>query len=122
MSAGDFQLLFKKWDKEVTQLMLGLEKQCKKFLKGIIEFSPITGIWIWHLQAYRWIHQIHENKGAHGGNLFQTCRCLNILSPLALTPAQVILTINECIMQLDDLKKVTPRLQNVHLRECLTSA
>jgi hypothetical protein len=31
MSADDFQLLFNKWDKEVTQLMLGSEKQCNKF-------------------------------------------------------------------------------------------
>ncbi len=118
-SADVFQLLFNKWDKEVTQLMLGLEKQCNKFWNRSIEFSPITSIWIWRLQAYRWIQQFHENKVAHGGNLFQTCRHLNILSSLALTPAQVILKINECMRWLDDLKKVAPRLQNVNLRECL---
>jgi hypothetical protein len=44
MSAADFQLLFNKWDKEVTHLMLGSEKQCNKFCDGSIEFSPVVGI------------------------------------------------------------------------------
>jgi hypothetical protein len=59
---------------------------------------------------------------AHGGNLFWTCRGLNILSPIALTPAQVIMNINECIKWLDDLKKDAPKLQHDHLWECLALA
>ncbi len=102
--------------------MLALEKCCNKFWDRSIKFSPITGIWIWHLKAYRWIQQFYENKVAYGGNLFGTCRRLNILSPFALTPAQVMLYINECMTRLDDLKKDAPKLWNVHLRECLSSA
>jgi hypothetical protein len=52
---------------------------------------------------------------SHGGNLFWTGMCLNILYLLVLTTAQVLLNIN-------DLKKDVPRLRNVHLRECLSSA
>jgi hypothetical protein len=59
---------------------------------------------------------------AHAGNLFLACRRFNILSPLALTPAQVIPNINECMTQLDDLKKDALRLWNIYLRECLFSA
>jgi hypothetical protein len=55
MTAGDFQLLFNKWDMEVTQLMLASEKWCDKFFDGSIEFSLATGIWIRRLQAYHWI-------------------------------------------------------------------
>jgi hypothetical protein len=66
MSADAFQTLFNRWDMEVTQLMLASEKRCSKFCDGRIEFSPITGIWIRRLQAYRWIQQFHENKVAHG--------------------------------------------------------
>ncbi len=40
MSADDFQLMFNKWDVEVTQLILGLEKRCNKFWNGSIKFSP----------------------------------------------------------------------------------
>jgi hypothetical protein len=122
MSADDFQLMFNKWDKEVTQLMLGSEKCCNKFWNGSIKFSLVTGIWIQCLQAYRWIQQFHENKVAHRGNLFQTCRHLNIFSPLVLTPAQVILNINEWMTQLDNLKKDAPKLRNFHLREALAQA
>jgi hypothetical protein len=52
MSADDFQTLLNRWDMEVTQLMLALEKQCNKFCDGSIEFSLITGIWIRCLRAY----------------------------------------------------------------------
>jgi hypothetical protein len=55
---------------EVTQLMLASEKRCNKFHDGSIEFIPVTGIWIHCLQAYRWVQKFHENKVAHGGNLF----------------------------------------------------
>jgi hypothetical protein len=114
--------MFNKWDKEVTQLMLGLEKQCNKFQNGSIKFSLVTGIWIQCLQAYHWIQQFHQNKVTHRGNLFQTCRRLNILSLLTLTPDQVILNINKCMMGLDDLKKDAPKLWNINLRERLASA
>jgi hypothetical protein len=122
MSADDFQILFNRWDMEVTQLMLALEKRCNKFCDGSIEFSPVTGIWIRCLQAYHWVQQFHKNKVAHGGNLFQTCRHLNIASPLVLTPAQVILNVNEFMTWLEGLKKDAPKLQNAHLPEFLSSA
>jgi hypothetical protein len=65
MSVDDFQMLFKKWDMEVTQLMLASGKLFNKFLDGSIEFSLVTSIWIRRLQAYRWVQQFHENKVAH---------------------------------------------------------
>jgi hypothetical protein len=110
MSAGDFQLLFNKWDIEVMELMLALGKRCNKFQGGSIEFSPVTGIWKRCLQACHWVQQFHENKMAHGGNLFCTFRCLNILSLLTLTPTQVLLNVYECMMQLEGLKKDRPGL------------
>jgi hypothetical protein len=102
--------------------MLASEKRCNKFCDRSIEFSPITGIWIRRLQAYRWIQQLHENKVAHGGNLFRTCRCLNIASLLALTPTQVFLNVNEYMTWLEGLKKDVPKLRNKHLQEWLSSA
>ncbi len=78
MSADDFQILFNRWDMEVTQPMLASEKQCNKFCDGSLEFSPVTGIWIHCLQAYRWVQHFYEIKVTHRGNLFQTFRCLNI--------------------------------------------
>jgi hypothetical protein len=59
---------------------------------------------------------------AYRGNLFQTCRCLGIASPLVLTPAQVVLNVNEFMTWLEGLKKDTPKLQNAHLHKCLSSA
>jgi hypothetical protein len=122
MSADAFQTLLNRWDMEVVQLMLASEKRCNKFCDGSIEFSLITGIWIHCLQAYHWVQQFHENKVAHGGSLFQTCRHLNIASPVVLTPSQVVLNVNECMTWLESLKKDVPKLRNAHLHECLSSA
>jgi hypothetical protein len=122
MSADAFQTPFNRWDMEVTQLMLASEKWCNKFCDGSIEFGPITGICIRCLQAYRWVQQFHDNKVAHEGNLFQTCRCLNIASLLVLPPTQVALNVNECMTWLEGLKKDAPKLRNAPLRKCLSSA
>jgi hypothetical protein len=65
LSAADFQLMFNQWNKEVTQLMLGSEKRCNKFHDWNIEFSPVVGIWIHCLQAYRWIQQYHAGNVKH---------------------------------------------------------
>jgi hypothetical protein len=70
MSEGDFQLMFNKWDKDVTQLMLALEKYCNKFSDRSIEVRPVIGIWIRLLWAYHWVQQFHEKIVAHGSNLF----------------------------------------------------
>jgi hypothetical protein len=110
MSVADYQLLFNKWDKEVTKLMLGSEKQYKNFYDGSVEISPVVGIQIGHLQAYQWV-QCYESKMAYRENMFWTCRHLNILSPTALIPAQVILNIEVCIVRLTELKKAAPKLR-----------
>ena len=36
LSASEFQLMFNKWDKEVTQLMLRSEMRCNKFKDGVL--------------------------------------------------------------------------------------
>jgi hypothetical protein len=43
MSADAFQTLFNRWDTEVMQLMLALEKRRNKFCDGSIVFSPRLG-------------------------------------------------------------------------------
>jgi len=122
LSAAEFQLMFNNWDKEVTQLMLGSEKWCNKFRDGNIEFSPVVGIWIRRLQAYRWIEQYHAGKVKHAGNLCRTCQRLGTSSPQSHCPAQILAGIEACTRHLADLKKIAPQLQNDHLQTCLASA
>ena len=77
------------WDREVTRLMLGLEKRCNKFRDGSIEFSPVIGLWIRRIQVYRWIRRYHEGRVEHVGNLFWACRRLFVSPPTSLSPDQV---------------------------------
>ena len=110
LSAAEFQLMFNNWDKEVTQLMLGSEKRCNKFRDGNIEFSPVVGIWIRHLQAYRWIEQYHAENVKRAGNLCRTCRRLGISSPQFHSLAQILAGIEACTQHLADLRKIAPQL------------
>jgi hypothetical protein len=52
LGAAKFQLMFNNWDREVTCFMLGSEKQCNKYRKGSIKFSPVIGLWIRRIQLY----------------------------------------------------------------------
>ena len=97
--AGEFQPMFNAWGKEVTQLMLRSKKRCNKFRDGNIEFSPVIGLWIHRLQAYRWISRYQSNQVAHSGNLVWLCRCLSIPSPSSLTVEEVITLEVVCITE-----------------------
>ncbi len=122
LTAAEFQLLFNLWDMEVTQLMLGLEKRCNKFRDGNIDFSPVVGLWIRHLQAYRWIDRYQNGQVPHAGNLYRLCRCLSVPSPSSLTVEEVIAAEVACVQKLADLKLQAPVLWNEHLHNCLDTA
>jgi hypothetical protein len=122
LSASEFQLMFNQWDREVTRLMLGSEKRCNKLRYGSIEFSPVMGIWIRRLQAYRWIRRYHEGMVEHSGNLFRTCKRLNVPHPSTLIPEEVTSKVEECMQKLATLKVEAPKLRNDHLRSCMEVA
>jgi hypothetical protein len=122
MSAADFQLMYNQWDREVTRLMLGSEKQCNKFRVGSIEFSPVIGLWIRRIQVYRWIRRYLVGKVEHAGNLYRTCRRLYVPPPHLLTLTQVTATKEDCKRHLEALRQSAPKLRDEHLRSCLDSA
>jgi hypothetical protein len=107
------------WDKELTQLMLGLEERCNKFRDGSIDFSPVVGLWICCIQAYRWICRYLAGLVPHPGNLFRLCCCLSIPTQNSLLVGEVSALEVVCIQKLADLKLTTPALQNDHMRNCL---
>jgi hypothetical protein len=57
----------------------------------------------------------------HAGNLFWTCRRLNVPNPNALTPKEVATAKKDCKQRLESLK-AAPKLQDEHLRTCLDEA
>jgi hypothetical protein len=84
LSASEFLLMFNTRHKELTQLMLGSEKRCNKFIDGSIDFSHVVGLWIHHVQVYRWISRSLAGLVPHPGNLFRLCRHLSIPIPNSL--------------------------------------
>jgi hypothetical protein len=119
LNTSEFLLMFNAGYKELTQLMLGLEKRCNKFRDGSIDFSPVVGLWIRCLQAYRWMGRYLAGLVPHPGNLFCLCRRLSISSPNSLLAEEVSALEAVCIQKLADLMLAAPALQNGHLRSCL---
>ena len=70
MSQATFQLLYNKWDNEVTKMMLAAEKRCNKFMDGLIDWSSTIGIWINRMRAYLTIKHFKEGKIHDPCNLF----------------------------------------------------
>jgi len=50
LTVAEFQLCFNRWDEEFTELMKGVENQCRKFKQNHIEFSPEVNVWL----TWRW--------------------------------------------------------------------
>jgi hypothetical protein len=122
LSTSEFKLMFNAWDKELTQLMFGLEMRCNKFRYGSIDFSPVVGLWIRCLQVYRWISMYLAGLVPHPGNLFRLCQCLSIPSSDSLLVEAVSSLEAVSIQKLVDLKLAALALQNNHLRNSLDSA
>ena len=122
LSKSIFQQKFNKWDKEVTQLMLGSEKGCNQFYNGTIEFSPLVGIYIRRLRVYRWIKRFQSGKKTTKKTLWRTCKRMKIPSPIIITPVEVQNTIDECMQKLEDLKRQSPKLREEHLAARLAAA
>ena len=110
------------WDREVTRLMLGLEKRCNKFRDGSIELSPVIGLWIRRIQVYRWIRRYHKGRVGHAGDLFWACRQLFVSPPTSLSPDQVTACEEDCKRHLEALRQSVPKLRDEHLHTCLDAA
>jgi hypothetical protein len=67
----EFQKKLNNWDKELMQLMLSAKNRCNKFYNGTIEFSPLVGIYVCRLRAYRWIQLFKLGKPTNKKNFME---------------------------------------------------
>jgi hypothetical protein len=98
---------------------VGLGKRCNKFIDGNIEFSPVVGLWLHRLQAYRWIV---DTRMVRFHMQVTLCRQLSVLSPDSLMMEEVIAAEAACVQKLADLKLQAPLLSNEHHQKCLDTA
>ncbi len=118
----ELQLKFYSWDREVTQLKLGSEKGSNQFFNGTIEFSPLVGILVRKLRAYRWIEHFKAGKPTNKKNLWRTCKRQQIPLPLFMMQEEVTERIHSFTKRLAELRKKAPKLHADHLASRLEVA
>ena len=122
MTEAEFQLLYNAWDTELLELMLASEKRCRKLKNDHIPFSPVIGVWLRRLNAFRWVERHKQGKVRNMRNLRRAC-VLNFMDPPEMmTIAEIELNIHACLEKIDDLKKTAPAMREAHLRERLDEA
>ena len=122
LSPSEFQILFNKWDKEMTELMMCAEKKCKKFKNSYIPYSPVIGLWTHRLNTYRWIVRYKRGHDCNISNLRRTCRRNDISSPLIMSLEEALTQEEACKKKLEDYRKSAPELRVKHLQERLSAA
>jgi hypothetical protein len=122
VSPAEFQLMFNAWDKQMIQLMLSAENNCRKYKNDYIPFCPIINLWIQRLNAYRWIKRFKSGRDCNTGNLKRTCRRLDISSPMTMPLTTAEENIEACRAKLQEYRDKAPQMRMEHLQNRLKIA
>ena len=85
MTVAKFQLAYNKFNRKLTELMLGAKRRCRKIRTGYLEWSPIIGLCLRQLHIYRWIIRFKHGRKTNSGNLVRTCANNRIHHPVTMT-------------------------------------
>ena len=77
-------------DKEMTELMLSSEKECRKLYAGHYEFSPDIQIWISQCHAFRQLIQERQGKCKNRSNLKRLAKRCNIPDPMSYYTQELV--------------------------------
>jgi hypothetical protein len=98
------------------------EKMCRKIKNFCIPYSPEAAIWIRWAQVYYSIICWHKGKIRNKGNLKRAARRCNILNPLGMSLAEVLLRVEECKWECKFFQENGRRFRNKHLAKRLRLA
>jgi hypothetical protein len=108
ISVALVQLWMNKVDLELEQFMKSFKKDCHKYKRNDIEWSPYSGIWLnqqWllcHIQTYL------KGNTKDLRNLFWECRKRGLLDPWVMTQDELNVEFFVCKENLDHLAKHGP--------------
>lgn len=122
LSPSTFQLLFNKWDEELTQLMLAAENKCNTYKSNHIPYSPEVGEWITRRWLLGRIRRYLQGKVPDPRNLYRQCRRHRLPDPREITEEDLNIEIFLCYRKIEELKPKAPKLRRDHLNARLKEA
>ncbi len=100
-----FQRALNKLDRQSRDLMLNVEKKCRRIKSSRIPFSPEAAVWIQCTQVYRSLLRYHNGRIQNRGNLKRTARQCGIEGCFQLTVEEILMRLKVCIKRCDYFRK-----------------
>jgi hypothetical protein len=104
--------------KQMTEIRVHAEKDCRKILRPESNFSPTIQMWYDRIHAYLHI-RLKEGKASNASNIVRFAKRTHIERPVELTMEELEDRLQFCRIRKADLRQQTKGLRKVHLRDCL---
>jgi hypothetical protein len=108
--------------KQMTEIRVHAERNCRKILRPESDFSPTIQMWYDCIHAYLQLICLQEGKAKNVGNILRFARKQHIPSPEQLTMEELKDGLQFARIRKADLRKQAKGLWKVHLCDCLIDA
>ncbi len=108
--------------KQMTEIRVHAEKNCRKILRLESDFSPTIQMWYNQIHAYLQLVRLQEDKAKNVGNILRFAKRQHNAHPERLLMDELKDGLQFARIRKADLRKQAKGLCKVHLRDCLINA
>jgi hypothetical protein len=108
--------------KQMTEIRIHAEKDCRKILRPESNFSPTIQMWYDRIHVYLQLIRLKEGKASNASNIVRFAKRTHIKRPAELTKEELEDGLQFCRIRKADLRQQAKGLRKVHLRDCLLDA
>jgi len=108
--------------KQMTEIRVHAEKDCRKILRPESNFSPTIQMWYDRIHAYLQLIRLKERKASNASNIVRFAKRTHIERPAELTMEEFEDGLQFCRIKKADLRQQAKGLCKVHLRDSLLDA
>ena len=108
--------------KQMMEIRVHAEKDCRKILRPESNFSPTIKMWYERIHAYLQLIRLKEGKASNASNIVRFAKRTHIERPAELTMEELEDGLQFCRIRKADLRQQAKGLRKVHLKDCLLDA
>ena len=108
--------------KQMMEIRVHAEKDCRKILRPESNFSPTIKMWYERIHAYLQLIRLKEGKASNASNIVRFSKRTYIERPAELTMEELEDGLQFCRIRKADLRQQAKGLRKVHLKDCLLDA
>jgi hypothetical protein len=108
--------------KQMTEIRVHAEKDCRRILRPESDFRPTIQMWYDRIHAYLQLIRLKEGKVSNASNIVRFAKRTHIERPAELIMEELEGGLQFCRIRKADLRQQAKGLRKVHLRDCLLDA